>query len=105
MPVIMETSGISVNSIDATLFANFDDAEEAREQHDEELEALEAAAVASGDPCPEPTPAPLEFDETGQPTSLPPVISTTSRTSIVPQEGAGGELYCGETIESYEATE
>ncbi|XP_021700832.1 nuclear receptor-binding protein isoform X1 [Aedes aegypti] len=105
MPVIMETSGISVNSIDATLFANFDDAEEAREQHDEELEALEAATVASGDPCPEPTPAPLEFDETGQPTSLPPVISTTSRTSIVPQEGAGGELYCGETIESYEATE
>uniref|UniRef100_A0A182J081 Uncharacterized protein n=1 Tax=Anopheles atroparvus TaxID=41427 RepID=A0A182J081_ANOAO len=41
MPVIMETSGISVNSIDVGLFAgHLDDAEEARE-NDEELEALE----------------------------------------------------------------
>lgn len=41
MPVIMETSGISVHSIDVGLFAgHLDDAEEARE-NDEELEALE----------------------------------------------------------------
>ncbi|XP_053662116.1 nuclear receptor-binding protein homolog [Anopheles marshallii] len=41
MPAIMETSGISVNSMDGGLFSgHLDDAEEARE-NDEELEALE----------------------------------------------------------------
>uniref|UniRef100_A0A182M3G1 Uncharacterized protein n=1 Tax=Anopheles culicifacies TaxID=139723 RepID=A0A182M3G1_9DIPT len=41
MPAIMETSGVSVNSMDGGLFAgHLDDAEEARE-NDEELEALE----------------------------------------------------------------
>lgn len=108
MPVIMETSGISVNSIDGALFAAFDDAEEAREQHDEELEALEAAAVAASgaESCPEPTPDPLEFvDELGQPT-VHRAIPTTPRTSIVVPPEGGAELYCsGETIESYEATE
>nr|XP_029710819.1 nuclear receptor-binding protein isoform X1 [Aedes albopictus]XP_029710823.1 nuclear receptor-binding protein isoform X1 [Aedes albopictus]XP_029710831.1 nuclear receptor-binding protein isoform X1 [Aedes albopictus]XP_029710834.1 nuclear receptor-binding protein isoform X1 [Aedes albopictus] len=108
MPVIMETSGISVNSIDGALFAAFDDAEEAREQHDEELEALEAAAVAAcgAETCPEPTPDPLEFvDELGQPT-VHRAIPTTPRTSIVVPPEGGAELYCsGETIESYEATE
>lgn len=103
MPVIMETSGISVNSIDAALFANLDDAEEAREQHDEELEALEAATFASGEPCPEPTPEPLEFDEVEPPPSKHRVIPISSRTSSIPHEG--GDLYCGETVASYEATE
>lgn len=104
MPVIMETSGISVNSIDEALFANLDDAEEAREQHDEELEALEAATFTCGEElCPEPTPSPLEFDEVAPTACMHRVIPKSSRTSSIPHDGA--ELYCGETIASYEATE
>lgn len=100
MPVIMETSGISVNSLDAALFASLDDAEEAREQHDEELEALEAAIASCGESFPEPTQAPFEFDDAGLPSAH--RFIPTSRTSIVPE---GGDLCCVETIESYEATE
>lgn len=102
MPVIMETSGISVNSLDATLLASLDDAEEAREQQDEELEALEAATAAA-EQCPEPTRDPLAQYDSGEYSSgMPPVHQAlTSRTSILPE----GELCYSETIESYEATE
>ncbi|XP_058446298.1 nuclear receptor-binding protein isoform X1 [Malaya genurostris] len=101
MPVIMETSGISVNSLDAALFASLDDAEEAREQHDEELEALEAATADEDatDLCPEPT---LDHGDSNVVFSMHPTHrSINLRTSIVPE----GELCPSETIESYEATE
>lgn len=116
MPVIMETSGVSVNSLDASLFASLDDAEEAREHQDEELEALERAAAGDADEeCPEPTRAPLGFNSvendgeyksnnstsTAIPSSQHRRSTRTSRTSIVPE----GELCRSETIESYEATE
>lgn len=121
MPVIMETSGISVNSLmDASLLASLDDAEEAREHHeDEELEALERRAAAATDADdhdePEPTRAPLGFNsivedgygdgEYNNNINNPTRRSgrTTSRTSIVPV--SEGELCRSETIESYEATE
>lgn len=117
MPVIMETSGISVNSLDASLFAHLDDAEEAREHHeDEELEALERRTSDDHEPCPEPTRAPLGFNSVvedcygdgeynNNPASTRRSTRATSRTSIVPAEGGGGELCRSETIESYEATE
>uniref|UniRef100_A0A8D8KYB6 Nuclear receptor-binding protein homolog n=1 Tax=Culex pipiens TaxID=7175 RepID=A0A8D8KYB6_CULPI len=111
MPVIMETSGVSVNSLDASLLASLDDAEEAREHQDEELEALERAAAVDDDECPEPTRAfnSVEHDcddgeyRRNSSTSTPGRRSARpSRTSIVPE----GELVCrSETIESYEATE
>lgn len=97
MPVIMETSGISVNSLDAALFASLEDAEEAREQRDEELEALEATVASTGESLPEPTPAPFDFDDAGH-TSSSHCFIPKSRTSIVPE---GGD----EATESYEATE
>lgn len=100
MPVIMETSGISVNSLDAALFASLDDAEEAREQHDEELEALEAAMASYGEPFSEPTPGSFELNDAGQPSAHRFIL--TSRTSTVPE---GGDPCSGETIESYEANE
>uniref|UniRef100_A0A1Q3FWU9 Nuclear receptor-binding protein homolog n=1 Tax=Culex tarsalis TaxID=7177 RepID=A0A1Q3FWU9_CULTA len=114
MPIIMETSGVSV-SLDASLFASLDDAEEAREL---ELEALERATGGdTSEDCPEPTRAPLGFNsvgendddcgggEYGSSNALPSRRSArTSRTSIVPAEG-GGELCRSETIESYEASE
>lgn len=112
MPVIMETSGVSVNSLDASLLASLDDAEEAREHQDEELEALERAAAVDDDECPEPTRAfnNVEHDcddgeyrrNSSTSTALPGRRSARpSRTSIDPE----GELCRSETIESYEATE
>ncbi|XP_055544361.1 nuclear receptor-binding protein isoform X1 [Wyeomyia smithii] len=104
MPVIMETSGISVNSLDAALFASLDDAEEACEQQDEELEALEAASRAAGDDDqydPEPT---LNYDDSDVATmkaTMHRQSLTSTRTSIIPE----GELCRSETIESYEATD
>lgn len=107
MPVIMETSGISVHDLDASLFASLDDAEEARELQEDDEHAQ----------SPEPSRNPLEYSNdvvgdggdgysTGEytsPTSMPPThrSTRTSRTSIVPE----GELCRSETIESYEATE
>ncbi|XP_055636822.1 nuclear receptor-binding protein-like isoform X2 [Toxorhynchites rutilus septentrionalis] len=100
MPVIME--GISVNSFDARLFACLDDAEEAREQPDDELAALEAATAAIEE-CPEPTHAPLGYDSGEYTSTMVPLThqSPTSRSSIVPED----ELWCSETIESHEANE